>query len=174
MARSLRHERQVLSAEEASLVENTHHPALGSLSDKDLAELRKLVRERRDRSQQIAARQRREMRGKAAPRGAQAATDDTGTRQKRDLLAAAVRRLNKETARRDAKAAREALIDSSKRALELRRANEGNAARPSSGRTPNDGFHAKGKAPARPPRDPAKLGAISQRTKVTQAKRDAR
>ncbi|WOJ90488.1 hypothetical protein RZS28_04110 [Methylocapsa polymorpha] len=59
MARSLRSERQLLSAEEAALVENTHHPAVGSLSDKDLAELRKLVRERRDRSQQIAARQRR-------------------------------------------------------------------------------------------------------------------
>lgn len=174
MARSLRSERQLLSAEEATLVENTHHPALGSISDKDLVELRKLVRERRDRSQQIAARQRRELRGKAAPRGTHAATDDTGTRMKRDLLAAAVRRLNKEAARREAKAAREFLIGSAKRALELRRANAGTAAHPASGRTPHDGFRAKDTAMARPPRNPAKAGAIIQRAKVVQAKRDAR
>jgi hypothetical protein len=63
MARSLKHERQLLSTDELTLVEKSHHPALGLLPDHDLAELRKLVRERRDRAQTIAARQRRELRG---------------------------------------------------------------------------------------------------------------
>ena len=36
MARSLKHERQLLSADELSLVEKTHHPALGLLPDQDL------------------------------------------------------------------------------------------------------------------------------------------
>ena len=96
MARSIKHERRLLSADELTLVEKTHHPALGLLPDRDLAELRKLVRERRDRAQNIASRQRRELRGKTAPKGARAATDDSGTREKRDVLAAAMQRLNKE------------------------------------------------------------------------------
>ena len=125
MARSIKQERRLLGADESTLVEKTHHPSLGLLPDQDLAELRKLVRERRDRAQDIAARQRRELRGKAAPKGARAATDDSGAREKRDLLAAALQRLNKEVARREAKDPRQALIDNAKRALELRRAAEG-------------------------------------------------
>jgi hypothetical protein len=173
MARSIKQERRLLGADELTLVEKTHHPALGLLPDRDLAELRKLVRERRDRAQDIAARQRRELRGKAAPKGARAATDDIGTREKRDVLAAAMQRLNKEAARRQAKAARQALIDSAKRALELRRANESNSTRPSPGRTANEGINPKS-APAYTLRHPAKAGAISQHNKNMQAKRDSR
>jgi len=73
MARSIKQKRRLLGADELILVEKTHHPALGLLPDRDLAELRKLVRERRDRAHDIAARQRRELRGKAAPKGARAA-----------------------------------------------------------------------------------------------------
>jgi hypothetical protein len=165
MARSIKQERRLLGADELTLVEKTHHPALGLLPDHDLAELRKLVRERRDRAQDIAARQRRELRGKAAPKGARAATDDSGTREKRDVLAAAMQRLNKEAARRQAKAARQALIDGA-------RANEAKTARPS-GRTSNEGINPKS-APAYTLRHPAKAGAISQRNKNMQAKRDSR
>jgi hypothetical protein len=172
MARSIKQERRLLGADELALVEKTHHPALGLLPDQDLAELRKLVRERRDRAQDIAARQRRELRGKAAPKGARAATDDSGTREKRDVLAAAMQRLNKEVTRRQAKAARQDLVDSAKRALELRRASESNTARPS-GRTANEGVNPKS-APAYTLRHPAKAGAISQHNKNMQAKRDSR
>ena len=171
MARSIKQERRLLGADELTLVEKSHHPALGLLPDQDLAELRKLVRERRDRAQDIAARQRRELRGKAAPKGARAATDDSGTREKRDVLAAALQRLNKEVTRRQAKAARQALIDNAQRALELRRANEANSARPPSGRTANEGINPKN-APAYSLRHPAKAGAISQRNKNMQAKRE--
>ncbi len=173
MARSIKQERRLLGADELTLVEKTHHPALGLLPDQDLAELRKLVRERRDRAQTIAARQRREVRGKAAPKGARAATDDSGTREKRDVLAAALQRLNKEVSRREAKAARQDLIDGAKRALELRRAAEANATRPSPGRTANEGLNPKN-TPAYSLRNPAKLGVISQHNKNMQAKRDSR
>jgi hypothetical protein len=156
-----------------TLVEKTHHPELGLLPDRELAELRKLVRERRDRAQDIAARQRREVRGKAVPKGARAATDDSGTQEKRDVLAAAMQRLNKEVARRQAKAARQDLMESTKRALELRRAADANATRPPQGRTANEGINPKS-APAYSLRHPAKAGAISQRNKNMHAKRDSR
>jgi hypothetical protein len=172
MARSIKQERRLLGADELTLVEKTHHPGLGLLPDRDLAELRKLVRERRDRAQDIAARQRRELRGKAAPKGAHAATDDTGTRKKRDVLAAALQRLNKEVTRREAKAARQDLIDSAKRALDLRRACESKTERPS-GRTADEGINPKS-PPAYALRHPAKAGAVSQHNKNMQAKRDSR
>ena len=173
MARSIKQERRLLGADELSLVEKTHHPALGLLPDQDLAELRKLVRERRDRAQDIAARQRRELRGKAASKGTRAATDDSGTREKRDVLAAALQRLNKEVTRRQAKTTRQDLIDSAKRALELRRANEAKSARPPSERTANEGITPKS-APAYTLRHPANAGAISQHNKNMQAKRDSK
>ena len=170
MARSIKQERRLLSADELTLVEKSHHPALGLLSDGDLKELRKLVRERRDRAQDIAARQRRELRGKAAPTPA---TGDSGTREKHGLLAAALQRLNKEAARREAKAARQELIDNAKRALELCRAADASAARPSPGRTANEGITPK-VSPAYSLRKPAKLGVISQHNKNMQAKRDSK
>lgn len=173
MSRSTKLERRILSADELSLVEKTHHPVLGQLPDNDLTELRKLLRERRDRAKDIAARQRRELRGKAAPKGARPATGDYGMREKRDLLAAAVQRLNKEAARREAKAAKQELIDNAMRALELRRAADASAPRPFPGRTADEGISAKG-APAYSLRNPAKLGAISQHNKNMQAKRDSK
>jgi hypothetical protein len=161
MARSTKHERRLLSADELTLVERTHHPALGQLPDQELTELRKLIRERRDRAQDIAARQRRELRGKAAPKGARPAADDSGTREKHRLLAAAMQRLNKEATRREAKAVREALAASTMHALELRRAAEATAMRPPAGRSGNEGMNPKD-APAYRLRNPAKLGAVSQ------------
>ena len=104
---------------------------------------------------------------------ARPATGDYGTREKRDLLAAAVQRLNKEAARREAKTAKQELIGNAKRALELRRAAGASAPRPSPGHTANEGLRPKG-APAYSLRNPAKLGAISQHNKNMQAKRDSK
>ncbi len=174
MPRSRDDERRLLSADEFALVEKTRHPGIGLLPDHELHELLKHVREKRDRARDIAAHQRREMRGKAAPRGLTAASDNTGTRAKRDHLAQAVQRLNKEVTRREVKAAREALIDSAKRALELRKARAEKAARVSAGRTPNEGIRAKGSPKKSFQRNRAKLGEVSQHNKNVQAKHDSR
>jgi len=106
MARSRDDERRLLSADEFALVEKTRHPAIGRLPDHDLHELLKHVRDKRERARDIAAQQRREMRGKAAPRGLTAASDNTGTNGKREHLAQAVQRLNKEVSRREVKGKR--------------------------------------------------------------------
>jgi hypothetical protein len=65
-----------------------------------LLELLKRVRERRDRAQALARQQRRELRGKAAPKGATPTTGDAGAKLKHEVLAKAVRRLNTEHERR--------------------------------------------------------------------------
>ncbi|MGU3407212.1 hypothetical protein [Methylobacterium brachiatum] len=100
MSVSSRQEARLLSADEADLVARSHHPSLREADDTGLAELITRLRERRDRARDVSRRQRRELRGKAAPSGARPVTDNTGTRQKAALLAAAVKRASKESERR--------------------------------------------------------------------------
>jgi hypothetical protein len=87
MAQSTKSERRFLSDEERGFVSQSHHPALRDLAEENLQSLIKLLRERRNRAGDIARRQRREMRGKAQPSGSRLATDDSGTRIKRQILA---------------------------------------------------------------------------------------
>jgi hypothetical protein len=100
MARPRKEEARALDADELTLVEKSHHPALQALDDRSLVELLQLVRERRDRAQRLARQNRRELRGKAQPRGASPVTRDTGSKCKAEVLATAVRRLNAEHDRR--------------------------------------------------------------------------
>ncbi len=100
MARSRRNEQRALDKDELAFVEKSHHPAIKELSDKDLADLIRQLRDRRDKARDVANRQRREMRGKAAPAGAKGASDNTGTKEKMAVLAAALKRANKERDRR--------------------------------------------------------------------------
>jgi hypothetical protein len=100
MTMTRKDEERYLSAEERELVARTHQPGIAALSGDELAALRKLVRERRDRATDIARRQRREMRGKAQSKGAEPAAANTGSKLKASLLAQATKRLNSELARR--------------------------------------------------------------------------
>lgn len=119
MARSIQEERRSLEGDELALVEKTHHPGLGLLSDQDLAELRKLVRERVDLARESVARQRRDARAKTAPAGASALAGVN--RRKRDVFAAALKRVNREAARRQAKAAQKESLGAAERVTDSQR-----------------------------------------------------
>lgn len=141
MARSRRTEQRLLTRDEGEFVARTHHPALRTVPETELTDLIRHLRERRDRARDIAKRQRREMRGKAT--GAGGATDDTGSRAKRDVLAAALQRANKELTRRRADSAKGELRSSARRALAMRRAAEAQSSvdNPAAGdRTENEGM----------------------------------
>ena len=86
MAISRQQEARALDKDEQELVEKSHHPALQDLSDKDLAGLVKLLRERRDKARDRANQRRREMRGKAAPKGAAPSAADDGSKIKLAVL----------------------------------------------------------------------------------------
>ncbi|MGL4543748.1 MAG: hypothetical protein ACRCUI_14690 [Polymorphobacter sp.] len=174
MGYSLKSERKLVGADEVELLEKSHHPALGMLGETELADLRLLVRNRRDRAQTLAHQQRREARGKAEPRGARAASDNSGTLRKVDVLAGAMRRINAEVVRRQQKSARAAQIESAHRALAMRRAAQAAKPRPAAGQTPGVGMAATASSKAKAVRNPAKAGAVSQHTKNMQAKRDGR
>lgn len=123
MSRSTRDEERLLTRDENELVAQTRQAAICRVDDSNLADLIRRLRERRDRARDIAKKQRREIRGKALG-GDRAASDDTGSRAKRDVLAAALKRANKERERRRIQSARGSLQDNAKRALAMRQAAE--------------------------------------------------
>lgn len=173
MAHSRKDEARALNTDEQEIVDRTRHPAIQSLSDAELGDLLKLVRERRDKAQSASNRQRREMRGKSAPRGAQASADNTGTQIKTEVLAMAVRRVNGERERRARIAARDQLAQSARNALAMR--GEKGSGRPAglSSRSRNDGMNANESPRRRKVTSGQKVGSVSQQTKRAQAKRDA-
>lgn len=122
MAISRKNEARALAADEREPVEKSHHPMVQELSDKDLADLVRLVRTRRDKARTEANQRRREMRGKGAPKGAVPSRADEGSRMKLDVLAMAVRRLNAESERRRQLAARVSLSENARNALALKQA----------------------------------------------------
>lgn len=92
-------EARLLTAAEQESVGLTLHPAITGLSRHDLQALARRLREARDRARAIASQQRREMRGKAEPRGATPARDDAGTVAKEQVLADALKRVTEQSGR---------------------------------------------------------------------------
>jgi hypothetical protein len=104
-------EQRALSRDELELVSAARQPGLREMSDRDLADLVTRLRDRRDRARALADRQRREMRGKAAPAGVTAAADNAGTRSKEHFLGAALARAMEE---RDRRSPEESMSDGTK------------------------------------------------------------
>ena len=94
-------ERSLLSHEEFEAVRASHYPFISSLSADELRTLRSSLRDRRSKARSIALRQRREMRGKAEPRGASPARDDAQAMKRKQIFVHAVKRLNRELHRLD-------------------------------------------------------------------------
>ncbi|MFN3869076.1 MAG: hypothetical protein ACK4MF_08430 [Hyphomicrobiaceae bacterium] len=173
MAVSIKDEARLLTKEELELVANTRGPALAALSDKQIADLRKLLRERAERARDIANQQKREMRGKAAPAGVKPAADNAGTRQKSAVLAAAVRRLSNEVTRRAKDSAAPSQAALARKAYRLKRASEPRTTAPTY-RTAQKGMRRIENEKTQDLVRPMEVGRVSQFVKDAQAKRDAR
>lgn len=98
MSISRRQEDRLLDKNELELVGQSRHPELSQLSDKDLSQLVKLLRDRRDRARDISKTQRRNARGKGNAEAKEGA--ERGNKEKMSVLAQALQRANKERARR--------------------------------------------------------------------------
>lgn len=176
MSISIGDERRWLSADEAEVAARSHMPALREMSDGELTETLRLLREWRDRARDTARQQRREMRGKSAPRGARPAADNTGTTLKKEVLSGAVRRLNKERQRRREEADRESMQERLQRALERRQAMQAKrrARIPAGGRSAREGMSSTPSDERSVKPDPRETGRVSQFVKSAQARRDSR
>ena len=172
MSISAADEKRFLAADELELVDRSHYPAISTLDRGELSEMAKRLRNLRNRARDVAHRQRREIRGKSEPRGAQAARDNTGTEMKRRALGNALKRVNRELARLAAAERVPSQAEFARRALELKRANRA-VHHPRSGPTAGGGMTPKPSTRPTVESDPREVGRVSQFVKNAQAKRDA-
>jgi hypothetical protein len=166
-------ERSILSHDEYKTVLRSHHPGIYDVGLDDLKALRLRLRDMRDRERTLAREKRREVRGKGKPRGGSFPGTAEHPLQRKQVLAAALKRVNKEIDRMQKLEARSAHVAAARSALAMRRAAQF-PPRPPTGDTANEGMRPLPSERRRTRVAPAKIGSVSQATKNAQAARDTR
>jgi hypothetical protein len=166
-------ERSLLSYDEYEIVLRSHHPGIYDAGLDDLKALRQRLRDMRDKQRTLAREKRRQTRGKGTPRGGSFPGTDEHPLRRKQVFAAALKRVNREIDRMHKLDAGAAHVEAARRALAMRRAAQF-PARPPSGDTPSEGMRALPNRRRHTRVPPAKIGSVSQATKNAQAARDAR
>ena len=110
-------ERSILSHDEHETILRTHHPEIYDAKLDDLRSLRQRLRDMRNRERTLAHEKRRKSRGKAAPRGGSFPGTAEHPSQRKQVFAAALKRVNKEIDRIQKLEAKSAHITAARRAL---------------------------------------------------------
>jgi hypothetical protein len=173
MSVSCKFERSLLSHEEYETIRLTHHPAIYDVEVAELEAMRSRLRKMRDKERTLGRQRRREVRGKAEARGVSFPGTAKHASERQQVFAAALKRLNKELKRLHNLAARTAHVEAARKALALHRA-ANFMTYPPAGTTANEGMMPKASTRRRKIITGAKIGRVSQATKVAQAVRDAR
>jgi hypothetical protein len=166
-------ERSLLSHDEYETVRLTHHPAIYDVEVAELEAMRPRLRKMRDRERTFEQQRRREQRGKAEARGASFPGTAEHASERKQVFAAALKRLNRELARLHNLAVRTAHVEAARRALALHRAANFKTY-PPAGATGSSGMVPKPSTRRRKIVTGQRIGRVSQATKVAQAIRDAR
>jgi hypothetical protein len=166
-------ERSLLSHEEYEAIRLTHHPAIYEVEAAELEAMRPRLRKMRDKEAKFSRQKQRETRRKGEARGASFPGTTEHPSQRRQVFAAALKRVNNELRRLHNMAARTAHVEAARKALALRRA-ANFVPYPPAGATANEGIAPKESQRRRTVVAGAKIGRVSQATKVAQAIRDAR
>jgi len=171
MSMNNRRELSLLGHDEAEIVRASHHPALGELDRKALGEARGRLRELRSKERSLARQKARELRGKAEPRGGSFPGTAERPQERKQIFAAALKRLNRRQARLDADDAKARHVEAARRALAMRQSNPP-PARPKAERTSSQSMNPIENATTGSKVAPAKVGSVSQANKNAQARRD--
>jgi hypothetical protein len=166
-------ERSLLSHDEHETIRLTHHPAIYEIETAELEAMRPRLRKMRDKERTLGRQKRRESRGKAEARGTSFPGTAEHASERKQVFAAALKRVNKELGRLHNLAARTAHVEAARKALALHRA-ANFTAYPPAGATADEGMVPKASSRRRKIIAGAKIGRVSQATKVAQAIRDAR
>jgi hypothetical protein len=159
-------EDRLLTVAERAMVAQTRPPGIDKKTKAELQALAKRLRESRDRARAIGSQQKREMRGKATPKGATPARANAGTEAKTQVLVDALKRVT--AALRKLNAPKPA--DVLRKALAKKNATPPH--HPEPGRTASKGMQPKVSSRRTVKADPREIGRVSQAVKVAQAKRD--
>ena len=166
-------ERSILSYDEHGVILRSHHPEIYEAGLDDLRGLRQRLRDMRDKESTLARAKRREALGKGPPRGQSLPGTAEHPLQRKQVFAAALKRVNREIHRMEKLEARTAHIEAARRALAMRRTAQF-PPRPQAGDTPSEGMHPMPSQRRRTRVSPARIGSVSQATRNAQAARDAR
>ena len=173
MSMPCKFERSLLSHEEYETVRLTHHPAIYDVETAELEAMRSRLRTMRDKERTLGRQKRREVRGKAKARGTSFPGTAEHASERKQVFAAALKRVNTELRRLHNLTARTAHVEAARKALALHRA-ANFAPRPASGATANEGAVPTASSRRRKIVTGAKIGRVSQATRIAQAVRDAR
>ena len=166
-------ERSLLSHEEHETIRLTHHPTIYEVEVAELEAMRPRLRKMRDKERTLGRQKRREGRGKAAARGSSFSGTVEHASERKQIFAAALKRVNTELRRLHYLAARTAHVEAARKALALHRA-ANFMPYPPAGAAANEGMVPKASQRRRRIIAGAKIGRVSQATKVAQAVRDTR
>jgi hypothetical protein len=126
-----------------------------------------------DKERTLSRQKRREVRGKAGARGANFPGTAERPSQRKRIFAAALKRLNREIRRLHNLTERTSHVEAARKALALRRA-ANFVPYPSAGMTSSEGMAPRLSMRRRKIVAGARIGRVTQATKVAQAIRDAR
>jgi hypothetical protein len=115
-------ERSILSFDEHEIIQRSHHPEIYAAGLDDLKALRQRLRDMRNKERTLAGENRRALRGKGAPRGASFPGTAEHPLQRKQVFAAALKRVSKEIGRMQKLETRGAHVEAARRALAMRRA----------------------------------------------------
>jgi hypothetical protein len=166
-------ERSQLTHDEFEMVRVTHHPAIYELAPDELHALKLRLREQRDKARALARQKQREIRGKAEPRGSSFPGTAEHPLRRKQVFAAALKRVNKELDRLQKIEARTTHVEAARAAFARYRAGKF-VHHPPAGATPREGMRPRASSRRRTRVPGSKIGSVSQATKVAQAIRDAR
>src|SRR5262249_16361232 len=133
-------ERSILSYDEHEIILRSHHPEIYEAAFDDLKAPRQRLREMRDKERTLARGNRRAGRGKGAQRSASFPGPAEHPLQRKQVFAAALKRVNRETHRMAKPEARTPHIEAARRALAMHRAAQF-PPRPQASDTPSAGLH---------------------------------
>lgn len=173
MSVTCKFERSLLSHDEYETIRVTHHPAIYELDGDELRAVRFRLRGMRDKERTLARQKRREVRGKAEPRGRSFPGTAERPQLRKRVFAAALKRINQELSRIRKLEGRAAFAEAARRALALRRAAPA-IHHPAAGDTAHGGMLPVPSRRRRSKVHPSRVGSVSQATKAAQAARDSR
>ena len=139
----------------------------------ELEAMRPRLRKMHDKERALSRQKRREGRGKAEARGASVPGTAEHASQRKQVFAAALKRVNKELERLHDLSVRTVHVEAARKALALHRA-ANFIPYPSAGPTASEGMVPRLSTRRKTIIEGAKIGRVSQATKVAQAVRDAR
>lgn len=173
MSLSTKTERSVLKQDELQIVSQTHYPDIIDLEDQDLSKLKTRLKALEDKERTLYRQIKRGASGKASPRGRSFPGNMDTPSHRKQVFAAAAKRIGKEIARRETIAAGEALKENAQRALQMKNATDAGTSF-DGGKTSREGMRANESRRRRATLSRAKVGSVSQAGRNAQARKAAR